>query len=87
MYRTSLLDGPRHSVAALARAYQELIERLFVEAIATGEFRADLNPSLATLALLGLCNSVIGARALPRGSSIDDFIAEYARTFIEGCRQ
>jgi len=86
-HRHELPDGPRHTVAALARAYQELIERLFVEAIATGEFRADLNPSLATLALLGLCNSVIGARALPRGSSIDDFIAEYARIFIEGCHQ
>src|SRR5262245_3359698 len=86
-HRHELPDGPRHAVAALARSYQELIEQLFVEAIAAGEFRADLNPGLAPLDMLGLCNSVIGARALPRASSIDDFIAEYARILVEGCRR
>jgi hypothetical protein len=30
---------------------------------------------------------VIGARALPRASSVDDFIAEYSRILIEGCRR
>jgi TetR/AcrR family transcriptional regulator, cholesterol catabolism regulator len=86
-HRHELPDEPRHTVAALARTYQALIEQLFVEAIAAGEFRADLDSRLATLAMLGLCNSVIGARALPRASTIDDFIAEYARILIEGCRR
>ena len=49
-----------------------------------GEFAADLNPELATLGLLGLCNSVIAARSLPPTSTIDDFIAEYSRIFIHG---
>ena len=52
--------------------------------MATGEFRSDLDPKLATLALLGLCNSVIAVRSLPRGASIDDFIAEYSQIAIHG---
>ena len=38
-HRHELPDGPRHAVAALARDYQSLIERMFVEGIASGEFR------------------------------------------------
>ena len=83
-HRHELPDGPRHAVAALARDYQSLIERMFVEGIASGEFRSSLNPQLATLALLGLCNSVIAARALPHTLGIDDFIDEYSRIAIDG---
>jgi AcrR family transcriptional regulator len=83
-HRHELPDGPRHAVAALARDYQSLIERMFVEGIASGEFRSSLNPQLATLALLGLCNSVIAARALPPTLGIDDFIDEYSRIAIDG---
>ena len=83
-HRHELPDGPRQAVAVLARKYQGLIEQLFVEGIASGEFRAELNPQLATLALLGLCNSVITNRALPRSSSIDDIIDEYARIVTDG---
>jgi len=83
-HRHELPDGSRQAVAALALSYQNLIEQLFVEGIANGQFRADLNARLATLALLGLCNSVISARALPRSSSIDDFIDEYARIVVNG---
>jgi AcrR family transcriptional regulator len=83
-HRHELPDGPRQAVATLARAYQGLIERLFTEGIASREFRADLEPSLATLAMLGLCNSVISARSLPRSASIEQFIDEYARILAEG---
>ena len=55
-----------------------------MDGIANGEFAADLNPDLATLALLGLCNSVLTARSLPPTSTIDDFIAEYSKIFIRG---
>jgi hypothetical protein len=36
------------------------------------------------LALLGLCNSVIANRALPRCTTIDEIIDEYARIVIGG---
>lgn len=83
-HRHELPDGPRQDVAKLAAEYQALIERIFLEGMASGEFRSDLNPKLATLGLLGLCNSVIAARALPRDASIDDFIEEYSRMAIHG---
>ena len=83
-HRHELPSGLRQSIATLARAYQSLIERLFAEGLAANELRSDLDPGLATLALLGLCNSVISNRALPRSSSIDDIIDEYARIFVSG---
>jgi len=83
-HRHELPDGLRHAVAGLARTYQDLIERLFREGIATGAFRANLDPKLATLALLGLCNSVITNRGVPRSATIDAMIDEYTRIVIDG---
>lgn len=83
-HRHELPDGLRQTVSALARTYHSLVEQLFAEAIGTGEFRSDLDPKLATLAMFGLCNSVIGARSLPRDTSIDQFIDEYARILAKG---
>ena len=84
LHRHELPSGPRQEVGRLARTYQGLIRQIFVDGIAMGEFAADLNPELATLGLLGLCNSVIAARSLPPTSTVDDFIAEYSRIFIRG---
>lgn len=83
-HRQELPNGPRQSVAALAHAYQDLIERLFTEGIAAREFRADLDPKLATLALLGLCNSVITTRGAPKSSTVDAMIEEYSRIVTGG---
>ncbi len=83
-HRHELPNGPRQAVAALARTYQDLIERLFFEGVRSGQLRADLDPHLATLALLGLCNSVITNRGIPRSSTVDAMIAEYARIMIDG---
>jgi TetR/AcrR family transcriptional regulator, cholesterol catabolism regulator len=84
LHRHALPHGPRQEVGRLAHAYQELIQQIFIDGIASGELARDLNPELATLGLLGLCNSVIAARSLPPTSTIDDFIAEYSRIFISG---
>ena len=83
-HRHELPNGLRQEIAMLARAYQSLIERLLNEGIKAGELRSDLDPQLATLALLGLCNSVIANRALPRSSTIDQIIDEYSRIVTGG---
>lgn len=83
-HRHELPNGPRQAVAALAHAYQDLIERLFVDGVGSGQLRADLDPHLATLALLGLCNSVITSRGIPRSSTVDAMIEEYSRIVIGG---
>lgn len=77
-HRHELPDGMRQSIAALARSYQELIELLLVQGMEAGELRRNLDPKLTTLAFLGLCNSVISNRALPRSVNIDEIIDEYA---------
>ena len=56
-HRHELPNGPRQTVAALARSYQGLIERLFAEGI---------------------------NRGIPRSSTIDAMIDEYARIVIDG---
>jgi len=83
-HRHELPPGPRQTIAALGRTYQQLVEQMFVEGIDSGELRSDLPPQLATLAFLGLCNSVISNRSMPRSSTIDVIIEEYARIIIGG---
>ncbi len=84
LHRHELPSGSRQEVGRLAHTYRELIGQIFADGIKFGEFASDLNPELATLGLLGLCNSVIAARSLPPTSTIDDLIAEYSRIFIHG---
>lgn len=84
LHRHELPDGARQEVGRLARTYQGLIQQIFEEGIASGEFAADLNAELATLGLLGMCNAVLTARSLPPSSTVDDFIAEYSRIFTQG---
>jgi len=85
-HRHELPAGLRQTIAALARTYQLLVEQLFVEGISTGQLRSDLPPQLAALAFLGLCNSVISNRSMPRSSTIDTIIEEYAKIIIDGTR-
>ncbi|MCK9908678.1 TetR/AcrR family transcriptional regulator [Microbacteriaceae bacterium K1510] len=84
LHRHELPDGARQEVGRLARAYQGLIQQIFEEGIASGEFAPDVNAERATLGLLGMCNSVLTARSLPPTSTVDDFIDEYSRIFIQG---
>lgn len=79
------LSEPAHKrMVGLAREFQALVQTVFAEGVAKGEFRHDLNPQLAMLALLGLCNSVIGARSLPRGVTIDSIMEAFCEILISG---
>ena len=84
-HRHELPDDLRHSISALAREYQSLIERLFDEGVQSGELRSDLKPKIAALALMGLCNSVIASRTPLTLQMIDELIDEYANFAIYGC--
>ena len=52
LHRHELPNGPRQEIGRLARTYQKLIQQIFTDGIAAGEFAADLNPELATSASL-----------------------------------
>jgi AcrR family transcriptional regulator len=83
-HRHELSEPARKRMVGLAREFQSLVENVFAEGVQKGEFRRGLNPQLAMLALLGLCNSVIGAHSLPRAVTIDNLIEEYCQVFIGG---
>jgi AcrR family transcriptional regulator len=83
-HRHELPEPARKRMVGFAHDFQSLVEKIFAEGVANGEFRRELNPQLAMFALLGLCNSVIGARCLPRAVTIDSLIEEYCRIFISG---
>lgn len=86
-HRHELPDDLRHNISALAREYQSLIERLFEEGVQSGELRQGLKPKIATLALMGLCNSVIASRTKLTSQIIDELIDEHANFAIYGCIQ
>ena len=47
----------RKRIRAIEQRYERIIQRIIQQAVAAGEFRADLDARMATLALLGLGNS------------------------------
>ena len=85
-HRHELSEPARKRMVKLAREFQALVQTVFTEGIAKGEFRRELNPQLAMLALLGLCNSVIAARSLPHGTTIDEIMREYCEILTSGIR-
>jgi len=57
--RRYLAGENRTEVNKLAKKYEGELRRLFEAGVASGGFRQDLDCKLATLALLGMCNSVM----------------------------
>jgi AcrR family transcriptional regulator len=83
-HRHRLAKMSCRKVSTLTCQYQRLVERLFVDSIASGELPSHFNSQRAAKALLALCNSIIAAGELPRKSSIDNLINDYARIFTYG---
>lgn len=48
----------RRRIGRMSRRIEAIFERVIRDGVRTGEFRADLNPRLTALALLGMMNSV-----------------------------
>lgn len=55
--RRFLPQPARRRIRAIEQRYERIIQRIIEQGVASGEFRADLDTRLATLALLGLGNS------------------------------
>jgi AcrR family transcriptional regulator len=58
--RQFLPPTSRRRVAKWSRAIEDIFETVIRRGIRSGEFRADADPRLATLALLGMANAVAG---------------------------
>ena len=56
--RQHLPAESRRRIGRWSRGLERIFEEVVREGIAEGEFRADLDPRLTTLAILGMCNAV-----------------------------
>ena len=56
--RQFLPNESRRRIGRWSRGIERIFEEVIKEGIAKGEFRADLDARLATLAILGMCNAV-----------------------------
>ena len=68
--RQHLPTASRQAIGRSARAYENVIEGVIRDGVAAGEFAADTNPRLATLALLGMCNEATKWIKTRRGASV-----------------
>jgi AcrR family transcriptional regulator len=83
-HRHELPDEERRRIVGLSREYQKLVNLIFAEGVASGEFRANLNVEFAAFALIGLCNSVISSHVWPKSADIEKIIDEYAAIIVGG---
>jgi len=81
--RQHLPRESRRRIGRWSRGLERIFEDVIKEGIAKGEFRADLDIRMATLAILGMCNA---ASSWQRKENIDvtDIAEEFARLVIDG---
>lgn len=83
--RRYLPPGSRHSIGALSRHYEDILEGMLRRGVADGELRADLDCRLSALAFIGQMNSVAtwyGRRELDR--TMDEIAGHHVEIFIGG---
>lgn len=81
--RQHLPTESRRRIGRWSRGLERIFEDVIKEGVADGEFRADLDTRLATLAILGMCNA---APSWHRRENVDvtRIAAEFARLAIDG---
>ena len=81
--RQHLPRESRRRIGRWSRGLERIFEDVIKEGVAKGEFRADLDIRLATLAILGMCNA---ASSWQRKENIDvaDIAEEFARLVVDG---
>jgi AcrR family transcriptional regulator len=81
--RQHLPTESRRRIGRWSRGLERIFEEVIREGIGRGEFRADLDPRLATLAILGMCNAPSGWHR-KENVSVPRIGSEFARLAIEG---
>lgn len=81
--RQHLPAESRKRIGRWSRGLERIFEDVISEGIANGEFRADLDPRLTTLAILGMCNAV-STWYRKENVPVSHIAREFARLAIEG---
>lgn len=77
----------RQRIRAIERRYERIIERIIEQGVASGEFRSDLDPRMATLALLGLGNSAAAWYGREAGATLDRITSNYVDLLVRAFRK
>ncbi len=81
--RQHLPTESRRRIGRWSRGLERIFEEVIKEGIAKGEFRAPLDPRMATLAILGMCNAVSSWQR-QENADVAQISAEFARLVIDG---
>ena len=81
--RQHLPRESRRRIGRWSRGLERIFEDVIREGIAKGEFRADLDIRLATLAILGMCNATSSWQR-KENIAVRDIADEFARLVIDG---
>jgi AcrR family transcriptional regulator len=84
--RRFLPEPARKRIRAIERRYERIIERVISEGSASGEFRADLDARMATLALLGLGNSAALWYGREPGATHERIVDSYVDLLLRAFR-
>jgi TetR/AcrR family transcriptional regulator, cholesterol catabolism regulator len=81
--RQHLPTESRRRIGRWSRGLERIFEEVIKEGIAKGEFRTALDPRMATLAILGMCNAVSSWQR-KENADVAQVSAEFARLVIDG---
>jgi AcrR family transcriptional regulator len=84
--RRFLPQPARKRIRAIEVRYERIIQKIIEQAIASGEFRADLDARLAALALLGLGNSAALWLGREPGATIERITQNYVDLLVRAFR-
>ena len=76
----------RERIRAIERRYERIIQRVIEQGIASGEFHTELEPRMATLALLGLGNSAALWFGREPGATLEHITSNYVDILVRAFR-
>jgi len=85
--RRHLPKESRRRIGRHSRAIERIFEDVLRSGVKAGEFRADLDPRLTTLAILGMANAVATWVDKEPNASIDRIAAAFAALMLDGVRR
>lgn len=81
--RQHLPGESRRRIGRWSRGLERIFEDVIKEGAAKGEFRSDLDPRMATLAILGMCNAASSWHR-KEGANVAQVAVQFARLAIDG---
>jgi len=85
--RRYLPEPARKRIRTSERRYERIIQQVIEEGVARGEFRADLDARMATLALLALGNSAVTWFGREPGASFERISSNYIDLLVRAFRK